>query len=368
MSRNTAETIRRVALNLFSTRRFETVPVAGICREAGISNGLFYRYFPDKETLVRDILEKFLERFSGELAEVRDLSSFVEVVAEAALRHGPEVAVFREGQYRLAGYEHRLRERYIEALTRVFGRDVSGNEYLYCVGGLRFLSTRALYTGRTFDRELCRRFIAHGVFPGQQWSRPETLPERPEEIQPTDTRTRLLEAGIRAFGRDGYHGAGVSDVVREADLSVGAFYLHFRSKESFLTEIVGLIGSRIRRHLRDSVSPAGSRLKQELQGIHQFLAFFGANREYYRIIREAEFVDPATFTAYYDGFSRGYRKNLVTLPEHERAAAAEFLMGLTHYLGIEVLVSDRIPAVEPILDQIGQLMSSGVNHSVPHRV
>lgn len=44
-------------------------------------------------------------------------------------------------------------------------------------------------------------------------------------------RTRIVEAALRVFAREGYHGATIQDVVRESGLSVGAIYTYFRGKE-----------------------------------------------------------------------------------------------------------------------------------------
>lgn len=360
MTRDTRERIRNTAVDLFSRKWYETVPVAEICREAGISNGLFYRYYRNKMELVTEILDTFLERFSAELAPVSDVTSFVRVVADVALTHGPEVSVFREGQYRLTGYEGRLRNLYMETLRRIYGRMCTEAEYLYAVSGLRFLSTRALYTGRTFDRTLVERFLSLGVFPGAVSVGPRNDICLPVEDRPFDTRSRLLEAGITMFGRKGYHGVGVSDVVRAAGLSVGTFYIHFESKERFLTEIIDLIGRRTRRHLSREIQRGANRLQQELDGYACFILFFGRHHEYYQIVREAEFVAAEAVRDYYDAFRRGYENNLTVLDEEARPVAAEFLMGLAHYLGIEVIFSNRIDRVEPVLKEIGILLSRGI--------
>jgi AcrR family transcriptional regulator len=57
---------------------------------------------------------------------------------------------------------------------------------------------------------------------------------------PTDDalRGRLLDAAIRVFARQGYAGAKILDIVREAGLSTGAVYGRFRSKEDLLREAV----------------------------------------------------------------------------------------------------------------------------------
>ena len=67
----TPEKIRDAALALFSSRCFETVSVAEVCREAGVSNGVFYRYHRGKEPLVRSLVEEFLSLFEAEVTGVR---------------------------------------------------------------------------------------------------------------------------------------------------------------------------------------------------------------------------------------------------------------------------------------------------------
>lgn len=50
------------------------------------------------------------------------------------------------------------------------------------------------------------------------------------------TRDRLLAAAVEVFGKKGYHGAGVVDIVVASDTSKGTFYHYFPSKQGiFLT-------------------------------------------------------------------------------------------------------------------------------------
>lgn len=51
-------------------------------------------------------------------------------------------------------------------------------------------------------------------------------------------RTQLLDAARRVFARQGYDGARIGDIVREAGLSTGAVYGRFRSKGELLREAV----------------------------------------------------------------------------------------------------------------------------------
>ena len=54
-----------------------------------------------------------------------------------------------------------------------------------------------------------------------------------------ETRNRILDAAGRVFRRLGYHGGGVDAVMKEAGLTHGGFYAHFRNKEALFSEAVG---------------------------------------------------------------------------------------------------------------------------------
>jgi TetR/AcrR family transcriptional repressor of nem operon len=57
--------------------------------------------------------------------------------------------------------------------------------------------------------------------------------------QKEKTRARILDAAGRVFRRQGYHAAGVDQVMKEAGLTPGGFYSHFASKEALLAEVLG---------------------------------------------------------------------------------------------------------------------------------
>jgi TetR/AcrR family transcriptional repressor of nem operon len=52
------------------------------------------------------------------------------------------------------------------------------------------------------------------------------------------TRQRILEAAGRRFKQDGIDGAGVAAVMSDADLTNGAFYAHFTSKEDLVAHVL----------------------------------------------------------------------------------------------------------------------------------
>lgn len=62
-----------------------------------------------------------------------------------------------------------------------------------------------------------------------------TDPSSPREPAPrdADTRERLLAAGADLFGRKGFNGCGLAEVLQQAGVPKGSFYHYFGSKEEF---------------------------------------------------------------------------------------------------------------------------------------
>lgn len=52
------------------------------------------------------------------------------------------------------------------------------------------------------------------------------------------TRQRILKAASRQFRQRGFDGAGVASVMKEAKLTHGGFYAHFRTKRELIEEVI----------------------------------------------------------------------------------------------------------------------------------
>jgi AcrR family transcriptional regulator len=53
-----------------------------------------------------------------------------------------------------------------------------------------------------------------------------------------ETKKSLIGAAARVFAEKGYEGATIADIARQAGLSTGAIYAHYRSKAELLTEAI----------------------------------------------------------------------------------------------------------------------------------
>ena len=78
-------------------------------------------------------------------------------------------------------------------------------------------------------------------------SRPNRFDRRREK-----TRQDLLDAAARVIARKGYHQTRISDIAADADVGLGTFYLHFKTKNEIFIELV----EDGARQLRDAITLA----------------------------------------------------------------------------------------------------------------
>ncbi len=80
-----------------------------------------------------------------------------------------------------------------------------------------------------------------------------------------ETRERLLQSAKHIFSEKGYWGTRVSDIVKEAGVSQGTFYLYFKSKDEIFKELVLQVKEKIVKILQN---PEGKNLLEKLENIN----------------------------------------------------------------------------------------------------
>src|SRR6266481_8934482 len=59
------------------------------------------------------------------------------------------------------------------------------------------------------------------------------------KAEKTETHKRIVKIASKRFREDGLAGVGISELMKEAGLTVGGFYKHFDSRDDLVTEAVG---------------------------------------------------------------------------------------------------------------------------------
>jgi AcrR family transcriptional regulator len=361
------------AVDLFARKWYGIVSVAEICRAAGYSNGIFYRYFRNKEDLFRRILGRVLDMIrqaieaAGGSGPDERLRNFVDAIVGFSWDHRDLVSVFREGQYRFFEYEHQLVAIYQRGLGVALGRDARLGEYLFALGGTRFCATRRALHEVPVSVDGVHRIVRRGLFPDAAWD-PAAVFDEPARPLPValeeGARERLLAAGRRLFGEKGYFETNIHEITSLAGLSVGAFYTYFPSKEAFYAELIRVVGREVRGFIASNLAPTGraplNRLERELRGLWLWLIYLSRDRNCYAIVREAEFVLPAAVREYYGAFVRGYRKNPEGNGEADESTAIEFLLGIAHYLGLEAAFDGVPGSARALVEEIGGHLVHGL--------
>jgi AcrR family transcriptional regulator len=85
-------------------------------------------------------------------------------------------------------------------------------------------------------------------------------------LTPDETRTRVLDAAAAVFAEQGFDGARVAQIAKQAGLSVGAIYNHYRSKAELLAAVVERHSADELGRLLATGQPAGVLDLIELQG------------------------------------------------------------------------------------------------------
>jgi AcrR family transcriptional regulator len=153
-------------------------------------------------------------------------------------------------------------------------------------------------------------------------------------------REQILDAARRCFLRNGLHNTSMQDLIQEAELSVGAVYRYFKSKDEIINAISDRVAGGLRTHIvevADRHLPLGESLSMVLDGIDEQLGPDGTFPLALQVWSEAS-IDPAIGEIVRARYL-GMRAAMQTLVEHaiergelvagtDPAAAASALFGM----------------------------------------
>jgi AcrR family transcriptional regulator len=119
----------------------------------------------------------------------------------------------------------------------------------------------------------------------------EDLLPQPRQARSVERRARLSEAALRVFGDNGYDRASVDEIARLAEVPIGSFYQHFRSKRQILLSLLDQLLVDLSRFNLNIERPLKAR-----EALHDLLSrSFSADVRYlgaYRAWQEAVLSDP----------------------------------------------------------------------------
>lgn len=186
------------------------------------------------------------------------------------------------------------------------------------------------------------------------------------------TLRKLLDAAASEFGEKGFHEASVSGITARAGTALGSFYTYFDSKDEIFRALVTDMSDRVRIKAGHALREPMPAFDTEEAALRAFLDFAREHKEVYRIIDEAEFVDPESYRAHYESTAKRILERLRRGSEageirpDVQEAHAWAIMGMNVFLGLRYSIwsednsPDQIAAIARSLLQRG-LRNSGAD-------
>src|SRR5438045_5068424 len=113
------------------------------------------------------------------------------------------------------------------------------------------------------------------------------------------TLRKILDAARDEFGQRGFSDSSIVGITQRAGVALGTFYTYFDSKESVFQALVSDMSAQVRDHVGPAFKDATDALDGERRALESFLQFARKHRHVYRIIDEAEFVEPRAYREHY---------------------------------------------------------------------
>ena len=131
-------------------------------------------------------------------------------------------------------------------------------------------------------------------------SSPASDGKAPRTARGERTLRKILDAARDEFGERGFGETSIVGITQRAGVALGTFYTYFDSKEAVFGAVVRDMSAQVRDHVAPAFAGATDALDGERRALESFLNFAREHRDVYRIIDEAEFVEPAAYREHYE--------------------------------------------------------------------
>ena len=114
------------------------------------------------------------------------------------------------------------------------------------------------------------------------------------------TLRKILDAALEEFGEKGFAEGSIVGITRRARVALGTFYTYFDSKEAVFRALVRGLSEQIKVCVAPALEAADGALDAERRALVAYLKFVETHKEVYRLVDEAETVDPEGFRHHYE--------------------------------------------------------------------
>jgi len=184
------------------------------------------------------------------------------------------------------------------------------------------------------------------------------------------TLRKILDAARNEFGERGFSESSIVGITQRAGVALGTFYTYFDSKEALFQALVRDMSGQVREQVGPVLGKASDAVDAEHRALEAFLDFVRDHRDIYRIIDEAEFVDPAAYREHYETTASRIATRLIAARDkgqiradftnEELQTIAWGMMGANVFLGLRYFVWDKADAGR-IAGMMSKIWRSGLS-------
>lgn len=190
--------------------------------------------------------------------------------------------------------------------------------------------------------------------------------KQPRTARGLKTKRKLLDAAALEFGEKGFHEASITGITQRAGTALGSFYTYFDSKDELFSALVRDMSLRVKNHASSAMSEWQDALEREKLALEAFMNFARENKEIYRIIDEAEFVDPESYRSHYEGTAARIFERLQEgseagdLRDDLDEAHAWAIMGMNVFLGLRYGIWSEEKSAAQVAKIAKDILANGI--------
>ena len=198
---------------------------------------------------------------------------------------------------------------------------------------------------------------------------PASTGKEPRTPRGERTLRKILDAAREEFGQRGFSDSSIVGITQRAGVALGTFYTYFDSKEALFQALVRDMSAQVRDHVAPVLKESTDALEGERRALESFLDFAREHRDVYRIIDEAEFVDPAAYREHYETTANRIAARLIAArgrgevdggySDEELEILSWAIMGANVFLGLRFALWSKADAGR-VADATGKLLRSGL--------
>lgn len=367
---STKNKIILAAIDLFSEIPYDNVSILQICKNACISNGSIYKYFKNKEELFIYLMELISEKIEEKLSSLKGdsveekLKNYIELNLEITKDEKNLIKIFREGQYKFIEYEKRIKKAYLKTLEKVFGRKLSQAEIIYVLGSMRFINISYSYRNKIYNVDFLVKILLNGFT--KEYIDLKKIYDiniyKKIILNSEGIKNKILSKGAELFGKYGFYDIKIKNITDQLNMAVGSFYNFFENKEIFFIKIIEDIKTEILEFLKDNFHKELTPGELHILFLNSYINFYKDQEFKCKLIRDTEFINLEIYLDFLNKIENFYIKTLDKTPysESEKEVISNILLGIQHYMEIELFFTKELKIPEDFLNEISILFRTGV--------